>query len=232
MIKKLMFLVAVILLTQALALGQGITPNLAGGTTAMLFSFSGLSNLGAGNFEGGMGVKYYYTTGVALRLGLQFATANRDLPANPPAGLQGTDGEQSATRFGISAAAEWHRGVGRANAYLGAGLGFAKTSTESKIPVVGASSQTVVKNNDSGENIAGGGFFLGGTNFSLFALAGAEFFVFKEVSLAAEYRLGFSSLARADEEVTSGNQTITTKVGGSSGVGITNSGLLTLAFYF
>jgi hypothetical protein len=232
MFKKLLAAVMTILFVQTLALGQGVTPDLAKGKTAMLFSFSGLSNLSAGNFEGGLGVKYYYKEGVALRLGLQLATANRDLPANPPAGVQGTDGEQSGTRLGISAAAEWHRGAGRANAYLGVGVGFATTSTESKNPVVGASSQTVVKNNDNGETIAGVGTFLGGANLNVFALAGAEFFVFKEVSLAAEYRLGFSSLSRADEEITSGNQTITTKVGGSSGLGITNSGVLTLAFYF
>ncbi|MCG3121069.1 MAG: hypothetical protein ALAOOOJD_04016 [bacterium] len=232
MLKKLFAAVIAVGLLHTLAFGQGITPNLAKGTTALLFSFNGLSNLNAGDFDGGVGVKYYYKDGVALRLGLQFATASRDLPANPPAGLQGKDGEQSATRFGVSAAAEWHRGTGRANAYLGAGLGFATTSTESKSVALGTANQTVVKNYDNGESIPGAGIFLGGTNFNLFALLGAEFFVFKEVSLAAEYRLGFAKLSRADEEITSGNQTITTKVGGSSGVGISNSGVLTLAFYF
>lgn len=232
MIKKLIVLVTVVILTQTLAFGQGITPNLAKGTTALLFSFGGLSNLSAGDFEGGLGVKYYYQQGLALRFGLQFATANEDIPANPSPGQTGIDGEQSATRLGISAAAEWHRSVGRANAYLGGGLGFARTSTESKSPALGTTSQVVVKNNDGGESIAGAGTFFGGSAFNLFALAGAEFFVVKEVSLAAEYRLGFSSLSRADEERTAGNQTITTKVGDSSGVGITNSGVLTLAFYF
>jgi hypothetical protein len=232
MFKKLLVTAVVILFAQTLALGQGVTPDLSQGKTAMLFSFSGLSNLGTGNFEGGLGVKYYYSQGLALRLGLQFATANEDIPANPSPGQSGVDGEQSATRLGISAAAELHRGVGRANAYLGGGLGFSRTSTESKSPALGATSQVVVKNNDTGENIAGAGTFLGGRTFSLFALAGVEFFVFKEASLAAEYRLGFSSLSRSDQEITAGNQTITTKIGGSSGIGITNSGVLTLAFYF
>lgn len=232
MLKKLFAAVIAVGLLHTLAFGQGVTPNLAKGTTALLFSFDGLSNLNAGDFDGGVGVKYYYKDGVALRLGLQFAKANRDLPANAPAGLQGTDGEQSATRLGLSAAAEWHRGTGRANAYLGAGLGFATTSTERKSPVIGTTSQAVIKNNETGETIPGAGTFVGGTNLNLFALLGAEFFVFKEVSLAAEYRLGFAKLSRADEEVTSGNQTTTTKVGDSSGLGITNSGVLTLAFYF
>jgi len=232
MFKKLLVAAVAILLFQTAAFGQGVTPDLAKGKTAMLFSFSGLSNLNAGDFEGGLGVKYYYQQDLALRLGLQFATASEDVPANPSPGQTGIDGEQSATRFGISAAAELHRGVGRANAYLGAGLGFSRTSTESKSPALGAISQVVVKNNDGGENIAGAGTFFGGSAFSLFALAGVEFFVVKEVSLAAEYRLGFLSLSRADEERTAGNQTLTTKVGGSSSVGIANSGVLTLAFYF
>jgi hypothetical protein len=221
-----------VLLASALASAQSISPNLTQGTTSLLFSFGGFSNLNAGNFDGGIGVKYYLQNRTALRIGVQIATADQDIPANPGAGQQGTDGEASGSRLGISAALEFHRGTGRANAYLGGGVGFNKTSTEVKSPALGATTtQTVVKNDRNGETISGI-TFLGGTGFNVFALAGAEFFLFQELSLAAEYRLGFAKLSRSDEEITSGNQTTTTKVGASSGLGVNSAGVLTLAIYF
>lgn len=225
--KRSISIVACLLLAPALALAQGVAPNLVKGSKSMLFSFNGLSNLGAGNFEGGVGVKYYYKAGLAFRASLQFSTLSEDIPANPPAGVQGIDGERSGSSFGVSAAAELHRGTGRVSAYFGGGLGFSKTSTESKSAVIGTASQTIVKNRQAGEL-----GFLGGSSFNLFALAGVEFFIFKEVSLAAEYRLGFLKLSRADQETTSGNQTSTIKVGDRSGFGIDNAGVLTLAVYF
>ncbi|MCI0698925.1 outer membrane beta-barrel protein [candidate division KSB1 bacterium] len=219
--------VACLLLAPSLVLAQGAAPNLVKGSKAMLFSFNGFSNLGAGNFDGGIGVKYYYQQRWALRAGLQFSSLSEDIPANPPAGVQGIDGERSGTRFGVSAAVERHAGTERVSAYLGGGLGFSTTSTESKSPAIGTASQTTVKNSQAGEL-----GFLGGSSFNLFALAGVEFFLFKELSLAAEYRLGFLKLSRADQETTSGNQTSTIKVGDRSGFGIDNSGVLTLAVYF
>jgi opacity protein-like surface antigen len=225
--KRSFSIVACLLLAPSLVLAQSSAPNLVKGSKAMLFSFNGFSNLGAGNFDGGIGVKYYYQQRWALRAGLQFSSLSEDIPANPPAGVQGIDGERSGTSFGVSAAAERHAGTGRVSAYFGGGLGFSTTSTESKSPAIGTASQTIVKNRQTGEL-----GFLGGSSFSLFALAGVEFFLFKEVSLAAEYRLGFLKLSRADQETTSGNQTTTIKVGDRSGLGIDNSGVLTLAVYF
>jgi hypothetical protein len=60
MLKKLFAAVIAVGLLHTLAFAQGITPTLAKGTTALLFSFNGLSNLNAGDFDGGVGVKYYY----------------------------------------------------------------------------------------------------------------------------------------------------------------------------
>jgi hypothetical protein len=230
--RKSIIICAGLLLAPALASAQSLSPNLAKGTKSLLFSFGGFSNLNAGNFDGGIGAKYYLKDKTALRVGLQLATADQDLPANPGTGQQGTDGEASGNRLGISAALELHRGSARANAYWGGGIGFSKASTEVKSPVIGpTTNQTTVKNDRNGESI-NGVTFLAGTGFNLFALAGAEFFLFQEVSLAAEYRLGFAKLSRADEEITSGNQTTTTKVGSSSGLGINSAGVLTLAIYF
>ncbi len=226
-------IVAFLLLVPALVLAQDIAPNLVKGSKAMLFSFNGFSSLGARNFDGGIGVKYFLKDKTALRVGLQIATASTDIPANPAPGQQGTDGKESGSRVGISAALELHRGSGRVSAYWGGGIGFTTTSTESKSAVVGnpPGNQTIVKNDRNGELVNGVSFFAG-TGFNLAALAGVEFFLFKEVSLAAEYRLGFSRLSRADQETTFGNQTTKTKIGSSRGFGITNDGVLTLSVYF
>ena len=209
------------------------TPNFTTGTKALLFTFDGFSNLAAGNFEGGFGGKYYLSPSTALRAGVQLTTVSEDIPANPPEGSQGEDGELSASRFGVSGALEWHRNAGRVSPYLGLGLGFATTSTESRTAEDGnpPSEPTEIKNDDDGLRIDGETFF-GGSALSFFGMAGVEFFLFKEVSLAAEYRFGFRRISRKDQEVTSGTFESTTEVGGSSGFGINSAGALTLAVYF
>ncbi|MBI4417419.1 MAG: outer membrane beta-barrel protein [Ignavibacteriales bacterium] len=231
--KQLLSCLLVLTLAAPVAQSQEVTPNLTGGSKALLFSFAGLSFLNAGNFDGGFGAKYYLSEAMAVRAGLQFATGSTTNPANPPAGQSGVDGSQSATQIGVSAAIELHMGKGRVSPYLGGGIGFSTTSTEMKNAVVGnpPPSQTTTKNSVAGENI-GGVNYLGGTAFTVYGLAGFEFFLWKELSLAGEYRLGFTSTSRKDQEVTAGTTTVTTKLGSSSGFSIASQGVLTLAVYF
>lgn len=206
-------------------------PATASGSTALLFEFNGFDNLRANNFEGGMGAKMYFTRNLALRGSLQFAHANVDIPANPPAGQTGTDGSQSGTTFGLSVAVEYHLAQRRVSPYIGGGASFSSTSTESETATIGNTPQVTVKNRFGGENV-NGQTFTAGTEFGIFALAGAEFFLFRELSLSAEYRLGFSSLSQKDQEATVGNTTSTTTGGSATGFGITSQGVFTLAFYF
>ncbi|HWP82494.1 MAG TPA: outer membrane beta-barrel protein [Bacteroidota bacterium] len=215
------------------ARSQDVVPSIQASSKALLFSFSGFSFLSAGNFEGGIGGKYYLSETMAVRGGVQFASASQDVPANPATGQTGTDGEISASRFGVAGAVELHLSKGRVRPYVGGGLGFSTTSTESKNAVVGnpPPSQTTTKNRQVGESI-GGVTYTAGSMLSIYGLAGVEFFLYKEISLAAEYRLGFSSISRPDQEVTSGTTTVTTKVGGSSAIGVNSAGVLTLAVYF
>lgn len=218
-------------LMQSLALAQ-VTPALQSGSKALLFNFSGLDNLNANSFNGGIGVKYYLSPSTAFRGGLQFASASEDNPANPPSGVQAQDGEISGTRVGIAGALEFHSGTGRVTPMWGLGAAISITSTERKNPNFGpASDQIIVKNSANGENINGLNFE-GGSQLDLFALFGAEFFIVKEASLAAEYRFGFSKISRKDQETTQGPNTSTTKLGGGSGFGIATAGVLTLAIYF
>ncbi|MEW5798563.1 MAG: outer membrane beta-barrel protein [Bacteroidota bacterium] len=201
------------------------------GGKALIFSFSGLGNLNLNQFEGGIGAKYALNDVMLIRGGVQFAIASRDIPANPPAGQTGTDGSASANIFGFSGALEYHLTRTRVSPYIGAGVGISFTSTESKNAVVGTTAQTTTKNNTGGE-VIDGTTYRGGMMLGIFAAGGLEYFVTNNVSLGAEYRFGYSTTSRYDEEVTSGNTTVTTKVGSSSLLGISTGGSLMFAVYF
>jgi len=209
-----------------------VAPEFESGSIGLLFSFAGLDNLSANSFNGGIGGKYYLSSTTAFRAGLQFMTAKREIPANPPAGFAGQDGEISGSTFGLNGALEFHRGSERVSPYLGFGLGLSTTSTENKERNIGPpSGQRVTKNDPQGENI-NGIQFLAGTQLDVFGMLGAEFFIAKELSLAAEYRLGFSKLSGKDAESTEGTTATKLKTGSTSGFGIATAGVLTLAVYF
>ena len=211
---------------------QDIVPIVGHGSRALLFSFSGLANLGAGTFDGGIGGRYYLSEALSVRGGLQLASASQTTPANAPSGQQGIDGSTSASSFGLSGAAEWHMGKSRVIPFVGAGLMYSHTTTESKTVETGnpPPDQTTRKNRGTGENV-NGVTYVSGTLFQIFGLAGVEFFLTKELSLSAEYQLGYGSVTRPDQEVSSGSTTTTTKMGSGTGLGISTAGSLTLAVY-
>jgi hypothetical protein len=213
-----LFLATVPVATRA---SEDVSSSIGLGAKSVLFSFSGLSFLGAGAFNGGIGGKYFLWESMALRGSLQFLTANQSLPAT----ATGTDGSRSATQFGLSAAVEYHLLKTRVSPYVGGGLLFSTTSTTFKSNTT--TPQATTNNSSTGETI-GTTTYLGGTGFGINGLGGIEFFITKELSLSAEYQLGYSLLSRADQ--VSGTTTI--KNGSLSTFGITATGLLTLACYF
>jgi hypothetical protein len=204
------------------------TPGNVAGSKALLFSFSGLSVLGGGAFNGGIGGKYYLTEPLALRAGLQFLTASQSLPANPAVGQPGTDGSRSATQIGINAAIEYHLAKARVSPFVGGGILFSSTSTDYKSPVAGTGATVETQNARAGE-VIDGTTYTGGLSLGFAGLGGIEFFITQELSLSAEYQLGFAMKNRYAEKVVNG---LETKVGGTNTFGITASGLLTLAVYF
>jgi opacity protein-like surface antigen len=198
------------------------------GSKAVLFSFSGLSNLGANNFEGGAGMKYFLTAPLALRGALLVNASGSTIPANPGAGEVGIDGSTSATTFGIEGALEYHLTTTRVTPYFGGGIGFSISSDESIPPVTGTAPlyQVTTKNRQ------GSG---AGTTVNFFALMGVEYFIVNEISLSAEYRLGYNLLSPSDEEVSSnrpGFVTQTTKGTSTHDFYLNSQGFLTLAIYF
>jgi opacity protein-like surface antigen len=207
------------------------------GKWAGLFSFSGLSYLGAGSYNGGIGAKFYLSNNMAIRGGLQFAHASLDVlptptPTPPNSGL---DGYRHGTKFGVSAAVEYHLLPTRVSPYIGGGAGFSSASTEDKTAVIGnppnEQNQQVTKNLNGGETIKGITFDPG-LSLNVGALAGVEFFITKEVSLSAEYLIGYSMLSPSDQEVTLGPTTTTTPAASSSSINVSATGVLTLAIYF
>jgi len=221
---KIIFVSAVLLIFSSLSFSQDDKPFFEKGSKALLFEFSGLDNLGANSFNGGIGGKYFLKSNLAIRAGLQFMNIKED---DPFQGTDGVDGEAQATRFGLSGALEVHLNATRVNPYFGAGLGLSLTSTESKSAEADPADQVTIKNDRDGEF----GYY-GGTELMFFGMLGVEIFVFKNLSVAAEYRLGFARESLKDEEATLGNTTVTTKQGSFSAFGIESSGVLTLAVYF
>ena len=122
--KKVLLTAFALLVVASVSFGQEVMPSLTGGSKALLFSFGGLSNLGANNFNGGFGAKYYLSSSMAVRAGLQFASASTTTPANPAAGDVGVDGSTSSTTIGVGAAIELHLATARVSPYIGAGVGF------------------------------------------------------------------------------------------------------------
>jgi hypothetical protein len=221
---KLLSLLILFFLFSTLLLGQEDKTYFKAGSKAFLFEFRGLDNLSANSFNGGIGGKYFLMSNMAVRGGLQFVSISEDSPFQ---GTGGADGEAHATQYGIFGAVEMHLNTSRVSPYWGGGLEISFTSTESKTDVADPVDQETINNNRNGEF----GYF-GGTEFNIFGLLGVEIFIVKNLSLAAEYRLGFSTHSYSDQEVTQRNVTVTTKQGSRNEIGVASSGVLTLAVYF
>jgi hypothetical protein len=216
-------LVASLTLLAPAAWSEDVTPEINGGSKAALFTFSGLATLGANAFNGGIGGKYYLMDMLALRGSLLFAFADQGILA-PAAG--GTAGDMNAFTIGLSVGGEYHLLKTRVSPYVGATLGFTSTSTSQKDAVAnGGPAATTYENT----------VILGvtpGFNFNIAALGGVEFFIIKELSLSAEYRLGYSVTAPYDAKTTTAGNTQTVKSPVTSAIGIYSVGAFTLAFYF
>ncbi|HEX9614936.1 MAG TPA: outer membrane beta-barrel protein [Bacteroidota bacterium] len=221
--KRILVVVMILGVAGSISHSQEVMPTLTAGSKALLFQFGGLNNLQANNFNGGFGAKFFLSSTFAVRGVLQFSSASTTTPANPAPGDVGVDGSSSNTTIGVGGAVELHMGSGRVSPYLGGGVAFATTSTESKNPATATPPATPTQTTTTNAN--------GSTTFTVYGMAGFEFFLWKEVSLSGEYRLGFSSTSMKDREDTTGPTTTTTKQGSSSTIGIAAQGVLTLAVY-
>jgi opacity protein-like surface antigen len=221
----------------SVSFGQEFVSSQASGAKALLFAWSGLADINATEYNGGIGFKLYFSDYMALRAMLQLGLASATYPY---AGPVGKDGEKSASALGIGAAIEYHLSKGRVSPYVGAGVSFSTVSTEQK-DAVAAGDQNTIKNNMGalyysfdGIDIDNDGYmdYAAGTTISIFILIGGEYYITNGLSLSAEYQIGFNSIARKDEDLTMGNAApVTAKGPSGSIIGITTAGFLTLAVY-
>lgn len=229
---RIMSAAVALLVSVSVSMAQDVTPSIGAGSKAILFTFQGLSDLGAGNFNGGIGGKYFLSSAMAVRAGIEFKTVHQEIPAPvTPSEPLGKDGSMSATKFGISVAGEYHFLPGRVSPYVGAGLGFSSESNQLKTAETGTAllppQQTTYKNIaiDSVDVNPGIGLNVGG-------IVGVEFFVTKEISLGAEYQIGYAMLSRSDEEQITVNRTDKTPMGSEWTIDINAKGGLMLSIYF
>jgi outer membrane protein W len=216
--RSISLLIIASLVTGTLA-AQDVKPAVSTGSKSLNFSFAGLGAFGIGptGVGGGLGATYFLSSDAGVRVGLQVVYASSSTPANPPAGTPGKDGSQSAFLAAVGADYLMYMvgATSRVRPYMGAGLEFGFGNTNRKIALIGPGDQTEVKNDLGGENINGTAY-VAGTTLSARAIAGAEFFLYPELSISAEYRLNVIELMSAsDEETITGPVTVTQK-GGSA----------------
>lgn len=222
--KRLLALVLVALLVVSMTYaGDSVVPKTKAGNKALLFTLGGLANLGAGQFGGGIGLKYYFSNNWAGRLGIGFATST-ETEKNPattvPTG-ELSEREESSTSFSIQPAVLYTFAVsGPVNAYLGGQFIFISSST-------------------SADGIGGSGFDsdskveTSSTRLGAGVLIGVEWFPWENVSFGAEYGLGFLTSSGETESTFNGTGSKSDAPTETSiGTAAVNSANLTLSVYF
>ena len=207
------------------AFGQEFNPPVKG-EKAMLFGFSGLGFLGVLEYQGGFGYKMYLSNRMAMRTAFMLNYNNINTPFTEAQGIIGEDGYDKTFGMGVELAFEIHKGGGRIDPYWGIGGGFFRTTTKFANPATAATGGTIVQ--PTLENVLTGP---AGMNFGAFFLLGMEYYITDNLSLAGEYHFGFDYTAALTQVIDNGTTKTETDGGSSLGLGITSSGLLTLAIY-
>jgi outer membrane protein W len=242
--KKLLIVVLAMVLVFGLVSAQDINPAIHSGAKSLNFTFGGLGAFGLGAsglsninfFAPGFGASYFLSNDAALRIGFQVAFPSAKSPANPPAGKPGTDATESAFSLGVGGDYLMYMGSSRVRPFVGAGLYFATNSTDEKNGTGTGDGtgfvQTETKNDVNGVTV-NGTTYLGGTNFGIRAIMGAEFFIYNELSMSAEYDLNILNIAsQSDQVVTRGSSSVTTKSPSSTTILGFGAAGATLHIYF
>ncbi len=211
-------LMAIILVASYVYAGDDIIPAAKTGATSLNFTFGGL---GAFDFGGvgpsvpvpdqsgntsstpaGISLSFFMSNSAALRIGLQVQYDSKTIPSNL---TNGTDGSGSLFAAGLSLDYIGYMASSnsRVRPYLGGGLLFTYSSNDEKDPH--ASGETQYERKD---------YQPAGIGAEVVGIVGAEFFIYNEISVSAEYQLNvFGIQSFSDTKTTSGSTTITTKNG-------------------
>lgn len=216
--KKLIVLIVAALTAVGTLCAQEFKPVAKAGAKSLNFTFAGLGGFGIGpaGVNGGISGSYFTSNDAALRLGLQVVSNSSTQPWNDLSGNgtnPGSDG--SASTFGLGVGFDYLSYLGsmtpRVKPYVGAGV-FAKLTSSVTKPAIansaGNGATTEIKNSNGNDGLA----------FGLAGIAGAEFFLYPEISLSAEYQLNFISMTLRSDQVISykGNPSRTTKQGSAT----------------
>jgi opacity protein-like surface antigen len=222
---KVLAVVIAAMLVSTVALAQDVQPVVKAGAKSLNFTFGGFGafGLGAAGVNGGISGSYFLKEDAALRVGLQVYSHSTTSPWNGT--NPGSDGSTSVFALGIGAdyLSYMNALTPRVRPYLGAGVSFTMQSSDYKPALPnppGSGSLTETKGGTNGD----------GLTFGVLGIAGAEFFLYPEISLSAEYQLNIFSLTSSADLVNSyqGQPSVTTKQGrattilgfGSAGAGL------------
>jgi opacity protein-like surface antigen len=220
--KKILFLLLCLTLITALNVAWSadkIQPQISQGDKALLFTVNGLGDFGVQGAPAGMlvyateggvefsnyngiGFKTFISDKMALRIGLGYAgsTITRETDDG--------DIESSLSLLCLQPAIEYHMFQADAvSIYTGAGVFYAKSGATEKAPDVDDVTYSM-------------------SSFGVAGLVGAEFYPWKNLSLAAEYQIGFVNGSSSYDDGTDEVDGPKAKLLGISAVGVT------LAFHF
>ena len=206
--------VAVALLAAAVAGTSAWAQKTKEGDKAWLFTLSGLSNLGVGGYNGGLGLLYYLSDDLGLTVGLGFSTSSTTTKA--PAGSGGADQKESSLGLTLSPGVRFNlASSGPIVGYAGVGVlvGIASETTENPNHVSGAKVET------------------SSTNIGAAVTVGAEWFAWSNVSLGASYSLAFTT-SSGKVKTTSGGTTTEQDAPSTTTIATTPSGAFTLSIYW
>jgi len=206
--------VAVALLAAAVAGTSAWAQKTKEGDKAWLFTLSGLSNLGVGGYNGGLGLLYYLSDDLGLTVGLGFSTSSTTTKA--PAGSGGADQKESSLGLTLSPGVRFNlASSGPIVGYAGVGVlvGIASETTENPNYVSGDKVET------------------SSTNIGAAVTVGAEWFAWSNVSLGASYSLAFTT-SSGKVKTTSGGTTTEQDAPSTTTIATTPSGAFTLSIYW
>lgn len=232
--KNALVVVVASILLGGMSPAQEIVPAVKAGSKSINFTFGGLGTFGltGAGVSGGISGSYFFSKESAIRLGLQVFSRSTTTPWNdltPTKTNPGSDGSTSLFAFGISGDYLWYIGgiTPRVRPYLGVGVRVISQSSDTKPPIAtGAPNGTLTeeKNGTPGD----------GLTFGSAAVIGAEFFLWTEISLSAEYQLNLFSVTSNSDLVQSykGAPSVTTKQGSSTTILGFGAAGATLHIYF
>jgi opacity protein-like surface antigen len=232
--KKTIAVVIAALFVATIASAQDVQPVVKAGARSMNFTFGGLGSfgLGAAGVNGGISGSYFMNQDAALRVGLQVYSYSTKTPWNDftVGGTNpGSDGTTSTFALGLDVDYLMYINAmtPRVRPYWGAGIRVIDQSSDSKPGIANSSPNGTLTETKNGTTADG-------LSFGLAGFMGAEFFLYPEISVSAEYQLNLISITSRSDMVTSykGSPSVTSKQGSATTILGFGSAGATLHIYF